>query len=133
MEQSAGPKPLELILARNLLSSLSTPGFLIDAPGEIIFFNDAAGVLLGQRFEETGPMGPEQWTRTFGPFGDDGESVPFDKLELTQALRGDNPAHARFCIRSANGQMHRIEASGFPIVGAGGFFGALVFFWETSQ
>ena len=30
-------RPIELILARNLLSSLSTPAFLASGPGEIIF------------------------------------------------------------------------------------------------
>lgn len=126
----ADPKPLELILARNLLSSLSTPAFLIDGAGEIIFFNDAAGHLLGQRFEETGPMPAPEWTAKFGPFDDRGRPIPFDDLNLTQALRGDKPSHSKFHIRSANGQDHRIEASGLPIVGAGGFQGAIVAFWE---
>ena len=31
----AGQKPIELILARNLLSSLSTPAFLVDNAGEL--------------------------------------------------------------------------------------------------
>jgi hypothetical protein len=30
-ESSTSQRPLELILARNLLTSLSTPGFLIDS------------------------------------------------------------------------------------------------------
>src|SRR5919108_109224 len=47
-------RPLELILARNLLSSLSTPAFLVDEAGVLVFYNDAAGVLLGRRFEEAG-------------------------------------------------------------------------------
>jgi PAS domain-containing protein len=54
MELSS-PRPIELILARNLLSSLSTPAFLASGPGEIIFYNDAAARILGQRFEETAP------------------------------------------------------------------------------
>ena len=29
-------KPLELILARNLLSSISTPAFLVDAEGTLV-------------------------------------------------------------------------------------------------
>ena len=36
-------KPLELILARNLLSSISTPAFLVDAEGTLVFFNEAGG------------------------------------------------------------------------------------------
>jgi PAS domain-containing protein len=130
MDGSTAQKPLELILARNLLASLSTPGFLVDAAGQIIFFNEAAGSVLGRRFEETGRMQPEQWLSTFGPFGEDGQPIPFSQLELTKALRGDRPAHAKFRIHSAQGQERQVEASGLPIVGVGGFHGALVVFWE---
>jgi PAS domain-containing protein len=124
-------RPLELILARNLLASLSTPAFLVDDSGEIAFFNEAAGGLLGRRFEETGPMPAEEWTRTFGPFDDDGNPVRFDSLEITEALRGNRPAHDSFCIRSLDGTSHSIEASGFPIVGTGGYSGAIIVFWPT--
>ena len=58
-----GQRPLELILARNLLASLSTPAFLVDRRGEIAFYNEAAGALLGRRYEDTGPMPAEEWAR----------------------------------------------------------------------
>ena len=61
-------RPLELILARNLLSSLSTAAFLTDEGGMIAFYNEAAGEMLGRRFEETGPMTPQEWGRQHGPF-----------------------------------------------------------------
>ena len=47
-------RPLELILARNFLSSVSTAAFLVDGEGMIVFYNEAAGDLLGPRFEEAG-------------------------------------------------------------------------------
>ena len=129
--RGAPQRPLELILARNLLASLSTPAFLVDGEGEIAFFNEAAGGLLGRRFEETGPMPAAEWTRTFGPFDEEGNPVRFDSLEITEALRGNRPAHDSFCIRSADGTTHAIEASGFPIVGAGGYRGAIIVFWPS--
>ena len=129
----ASQRPLELILARNLLASLTTPAFLVDGEGEIAFYNDAAGALLGRRFETTGPLPVHDWTSTFGPFDDDGNPIPFDELDLTNALRGARPAHSRFCIASASGEHRRIEASGIPIVGAGGYRGALVVFWPEED
>ena len=33
--------PLELILARNLVSILSLAAFVVDTDGEIVFFNEA--------------------------------------------------------------------------------------------
>jgi hypothetical protein len=43
-------KPLESILARNLLSSISTPAFLVREQGALLFYNDAATAMLGRRF-----------------------------------------------------------------------------------
>ena len=60
-------KPLELILARNFLTSLSTPAFLVDRAGALLFYNEAAGALLGTSFEESGRMPAEKWSQLFGP------------------------------------------------------------------
>ena len=128
-----GQRPLELILARNLLASLSTPSFLIDHTGEIAFYNEAAGTLLGRRYEDAGPMQASEWAKRYGPFDDDGQPLPFEDLELTQALMGNRPAHDRFCIRAADGSRHDIEASGLPIVGSGGYRGAVIVFWPVTQ
>ena len=126
-------RPIELILARNFLSSVSTPAFLVDAAGEIVFYNESAGRLLGQRFEEAGRMPAAEWTKRFGPLGDDGKPMPYEKLPLTIALRQNCPSHATMTIRSLDGAERRIEASAMPIVGTGGFQGALVIFWPASD
>ena len=124
-------RPLELILARNLLASLSTPAFLVDLAGDIAFYNEAAGALLGRRYEDSGPMPAAEWSETFGPFDDDGAPIPFEQLELTHALMGNRPAHERFCVRPLNGDRRWIECSALPIVGTGGYRGALVVFWPA--
>jgi PAS domain-containing protein len=121
-------KPLELILARNLMTSLSTPAFLTDERGVLIFYNEAAGQLLGKRFEELGALGEKVW-ETVGPFDHAGERVPIDDLPLTLALRDGCPAHAAVRIRSFAGAEHDIEVSALPIVTAQGSRGAMAFFW----
>ena len=126
-------RPLQLILARNLLSSLSTPAFLVDVDGDVLFFNEAAGAMLGRRYEETGRMLAGEWTSTFGPFDDDGRPIPFKDLPLTAALRGNRPAHAGFRIRSTKGVEHEIEASALPIIGDSSFHGAMVVFWPVGE
>ena len=126
-------RPLQLILARNLLSSLSTPAFLVDVEGNVLFFNEAAGGMLGRRYEETGKMLAGEWTSTFGPFDEDGEPIAFADLPLTAALRGNRPAHAGFRIRSAQGVHHQIEASALPIIGDSDFHGAMVVFWPVGE
>ena len=126
-------RPIELILARNLLSSLSTPAFLASASGEIIFYNEAAGGMLGQRFEETGKMSPEDWTSKFGPLAEDGKPIPLEEQALTIALRANRAGHALYRIRSLSGVERKIETSGLPIVGIDGFQGAMVFFWPVGE
>jgi PAS domain-containing protein len=124
-------KPLELILARNFLTSLSTPAFLVDESGTLIFYNEAAGALLGISFEESGRMPAEEWGRAVGPFSDNGEPMPIDDIPTTQALREGRPAHGRFTVRSVKGDEYEIEASALPIVAEGGQEGAMIFFWTT--
>jgi PAS domain-containing protein len=129
MGAMAPQKPLELILARNLLTSISTPAFLVDQEAAVVFYNEAAGALLGRSFEDVGRMSPEEWTSTYGPFGADGTPVELDELPTTRAVREGRPAHAVFTIRSANG-MRQIESSAFPIVASEqGSSGAMIFFW----
>ena len=66
---ASSQRPLELILARNLLSTLSTPAMLVNQPGDVILYNEAAGALLGRRFEEAGTMPAGEWVELFGPAG----------------------------------------------------------------
>jgi PAS domain-containing protein len=126
-------RPLELILARNLMSSISTPALLVGREGEIMFYNDAAGSLLGRRFEETGSLSAAEWTSEFGPFDPEGNPIPFEQLSLTHMLRHNRPAHSSFHIRSIKGTIHQIIASAVPIVGGDGFQGAIVFFWPQEE
>lgn len=131
---SSSQRPLELILARNLLTSIATPAFLVARSGELLFYNEAAGALLGVPFEEMGRMEPDHWIAAFGPFDNDGTPIPVDELPLTVALRDGRPAHANFKIGSVQGQRHEIAASGMPIISAeNGASGAIIFFWPTDD
>jgi PAS domain-containing protein len=129
----AGQKPIELILARNLISALSTPAFLVDEGGVLIFYNEAAGSLLGKRFEEIGKVGPEQWGTMFGPVDSEGAPIPYDELPLVLTIRDGRPAHAELRIRSADGSEHDIEVSALPIVTPHGSRGGIAFFWPKGE
>jgi PAS domain-containing protein len=130
----ASQRPLELILARNLLTAISTPAFLVDSAGQLLFYNEAAGALLGTPFEESGRMSADQWTARFGPFDSDGRPAAIEDLETTKALRSGRPAHAKLEIRLADGAVHPIEASALPISGSqnDGQSGAIIIFWPES-
>ena len=133
MERSHTQKPLELILARNLLTSISTPAFLVDANAAVVFYNEAAAAFLGRSFEDTGRMTAEEWTATFGPFDAQGEPMEVDSLAPTDAIRGGRPAHGNFRIRGAKGPVS-IEASAIPIVASErGSSGAMILFWPLGS
>jgi PAS domain-containing protein len=129
MEDPA-PRPVELILARSLMSSLATPAFLVDVAATLVFFNDAAAAILGMRFEEAGPMRADDWGTRFAPAG---SGLPIAELPLLIALNQERPVHRRLRIRSASGDLHRVEVSAIPIGGSGGVRGALALFWESPR
>jgi PAS domain-containing protein len=134
MASTRPQKPLELILARNLLTSISTPAFLLDHEAAVVFYNEAAAALLGRSFEDAGRMEADQWTQAFGPFDFKGSPVEVDALKTTEAIRHGRPAHATFTIRVAGGERRAIEASAFPIVASEqGSSGAMIFFWPLSE
>jgi len=131
----ASQRPLELILARNLLTAISTPAFLVASDAQLLFYNEAAGALLGVSFEEAGRMTAEQWTARFGPFERDGKPASIEELELTRALRDGRPAHASFTIKTMEGVEHSIEASALPISSTqdGDNSGAIIVFWPDGR
>ena len=134
MASPQSQKPLELILARNLLTSISTPAFLVDSDASVVFYNEAAAALLGRSFEDAGRMTAEEWTAAFGPFDQQGSPVEVDSLEVTAAIREGRPSHGRFSIRTSGGERTAIEASAFPIVTAeNGSSGAMILFWPLSD
>jgi PAS domain-containing protein len=127
-----GQKPLELILARNLLSSISTPAFLVGEEGLLLFYNEAAAAMLGRRFEETGTMPAAVWTSTFGPFDSDDNPIPYDEIPATMALRDNRPYHGVFRISGTHGEHYDVAASAIPIVGPEGSSGGIVIFWPVT-
>ena len=113
------------------MSALSTPAFLVDEGGLLVFYNEAAGMLLGKRFEELGTVGPQEWGSLFGPFDESGEPIPYDDLPLVRAVRAGRPAHAELTVRSTDGTEHDVEVSAFPIQTAHGSQGAIAVFWPS--
>jgi PAS domain-containing protein len=125
-------QPLELILARNLISIVSLAAILVDVAGDIVFFNDAAAELIGSPFEEIGTLTREQWNARFGPFDDRGAPVPTEDLPVAIALREGRPAYGRFHVGTDRGKIE-VEAGALPLVGAAGYHGAMVVFWIPDE
>jgi PAS domain S-box-containing protein len=122
--------PVEITMARGLMSNLTTPAFLVDRDGVLVFYNEAAGELLGLSFEEAGPMPADVWGTRFEPTGRDGRPLAHEQLPLAIALGEARPAYSPMRIKSAGGKVREIEVTAFPVVGRSGQSGAMAIFWS---
>jgi PAS domain-containing protein len=127
-------KEVEVILTRQLASYLAVPVFLVDPEGSLVYYNEPAEQLLGQRFEETGEMRLEAWSSMFEPEDSSGAPIPSDGLPLVVAIRHRRPAHRELWIRDQEGVRRRLQITALPIVGqAGRFLGGIALFWEAGD
>jgi PAS domain-containing protein len=124
-------KAVELILMRQLASSLAMPIFLVDPTGNLLFYNEPAEQLLGSRYDETGEMSAGEWSSLFAAIGEDGSPLPREVLPLSIALHKHRAAHLAFWVRGLDGVSRKIGATAFPLEGQGGRqLGAVGIFWE---
>jgi PAS domain-containing protein len=130
--QPLAEQPLELILARNLISIVSIAALLVDSDGRIVFFNEAAAEIIGAPFEEIGVLEQDEWSARYGPFGPDGKPLLPDDLPLTTAVRESRPAYGHFSVRSESGVLE-VEAGALPLSGPAGYHGAIIVFWPLAQ
>ena len=82
---------VEVILMKQVASYLAVPIFLVDPAGTLIFYNEPAEVLLGQRYDETGDMPLEEWGTVFVPTDADGIVLAPNDLPLAVALTEHRP------------------------------------------
>ena len=122
---------IELILARNLSEHLATPIFIVDPAGDLLFYNEPAEVILGERFDETGPMPVGRWSTIFQPVDQDGKPLSPEELPLVVAMTTHHPAHKSFWIRGLDDALRQIAVTAFPLIGqADRYLGAVAIFWE---
>ncbi len=117
-------------MAQGMMAHLTTPAFLVDRAGTLIFFNESAGRLLGESYEEAGAMPAEVWAERFAPTTPEDEPLAPNQLPLSIAVTEGRPAHRPMRIVGADGVTRAIEATAFPIVGRQGQTGAMAIFWN---
>ena len=129
---SGGGHSLQLILARELAANLATPMFLIDAEGSLVFFNEAAELLLGKSHAEVGPIDASEF----------GAMLQMAELDGTPLRRRDSPAGVAFFQRepahrtllatALDGTRRPFEVTAYPLFGrVGEMHGVLTVFWEA--
>lgn len=125
--------PIEIILAKRLATHLAMPVLLVDPIGNLLFYNEAAERLLGQRFDETGEMPVEQWTTAYQQVDADGRPLPPSARPVVFALDKHEPTHQTITIRGFDGVRRDIAVTALPLEGVTGrFVGAIAVFWEEA-
>lgn len=127
-------KSLALILARDLAENLATPIFVVDAAGTLVFYNEPAEEILGQRFAETGELAAAEWGSIWVPKEPDGTPMQMQDMPIGIALQQRRPAHRSMRIKGLDGVSRLIQVSAFPLLAsATEFSGAVAIFWEEPE
>src|SRR5262245_31936074 len=125
------PKSLPLILARELAANLATPMFLIDANGMLVFYNDAAAVLLGRAFAELGEIPASEFGAALNLTTTDGDDLRRRDSPAGVAFFQQRPSHSKVLATGFSGERRAYEATAYPLFGAEGeMHGVIAVFWE---
>jgi PAS domain-containing protein len=124
---------LVLILARDLVSRLTTAAFVVDAEGTLIYFNEAAEPLLGRTYAEAGELRAGEWATEWSPTDDAGNPIPLTDLPLGIAFGEGREAHRSFRIVRPDGAARVIAVTAIPLFArAEELVGAVAVFWEDA-
>lgn len=124
---------IALILAKDLAANLATAILLVDADGDLVYFNEPAERILGRPYAEA-QMSSAELARTFKPVDDAGEPIPLQKLPLAEAFRSGVPSQGRMRIEAVDGTTHDIEVVALPLFAqVEQPVGGLAVFWERAE
>jgi PAS domain-containing protein len=122
-------KHLALILAREFASRLSTPTLIADARGYLVYYNEAAELVVGRRFSEAGESPLEEWLAAFEPHSPSSEPLPAERRPALVAFDERRASHLSYRVTSADGVEREIEATAFPLFARTDEFVGIVAIW----
>lgn len=125
---------VELILLRQWASYMAMPIWIAGGEEQLLFYNEAAELLLGRRFDEAGEMPLGELPTMFKLTAEDGSALGLDAFPLTVAHRESRPAHSRVRYQALDGTWRSVQVTAFPVEGQGGrHLGAMAIFWEAGE
>ena len=131
MADANNQRNLVVILARDLVSRLAMPAFVVDTDGTLAYFNEAAEPVLGRTYAEAGQLRAGEWATDWKPTDLDGMPVPLEDLPLGIAFREGRAAHRAIRITGGDGVDREIEVTAFPLCPRPDqILGAVALFWE---
>lgn len=132
MERSL--KSLVLIRAKHLAESVSTPAFLADRDGNLIFYNEAAEAVVGRPFADVGRLAPSEWRDELDVRARDGSPFPLEAMPGWMAVQRHRPDLGHILFKTFDGTERLIATCAVPLFTyPEQFEGALIYFWDESQ
>jgi len=124
-------KGIQIILARQLASSVAMPILLVDAEGTLIFYNEPAEAILNQRFEETGEIPADEWAKLIAVTDEDRNPMSPEDRPIRATLLERRPLSKKMWVQSGDGPWRHLHVTSFPLIGEGDrLLGAMNIFWE---
>ena len=122
-------RSVALILARELAVNLTTPMWIWDEEGVLVYMNEPAEETVGRRYQDLGQLHQDELAQ-FQPEDLDGNPIDPSQLTAVVALREKVPSHRVMRIVGLDGVKRKIEATSFPLFTRGDeFVGAVSVFW----
>ena len=125
-----GGRAIELILAKQLASSLAVPIILYDRDGTVAFFNERAESLLGARLDQADALSTQGVRDAFQIAPIEG----FEPKPVELAMREGRASHGSYRVRALDGVVRDLDGTAVPLIGqSGDNVGTVVFFWESAS
>src|SRR5581483_2975963 len=126
-------KSLVLILARELATNLTTPIYIADEEGDLVYFNEAAEEISSGRYAEHGDTSITDWVKQLAPETLDGKPLRREEMPGGIAFAERRPAHGTMRITGLDGRKRTVETPALPLFGPDReFHGIMAIFWELS-
>jgi PAS domain-containing protein len=126
-------RPVALILARELAVNLTTPMWIWDGQGSLVYFNEPAAVIVGRPYDDVGSIKIEELGQ-FKAEDLDGSQVDPSDLPSAVAFRERRPDHRLLNITGLDGVKRRISVTATPLFVRGDeFVGAMAVFWQLPE
>jgi hypothetical protein len=108
--------------------------FLIDAAGTLVYFNEAAELMLGRTYGEVGPITANEFGAALQVAELDGSPMRRRDSPPGVAFFQREPAHRTLLATTLGGTRKPFEVTAYPLFGkVGEMHGVLTVFWEAKS
>jgi PAS domain-containing protein len=130
----AAPHSLPLILARELSANLATPMFLLDATGTLVYYNEAAELMLGRTHAELGSVTADEFGAMLQLADVDGSTLRRRDSPAGVAFINREPSHRTLLATTLDGRRETFECTAYPLFGAAEeMHGVIAVFWKAKS